>query len=99
MARVKVCACNSISHRPECVYQPILPPLPGSVVALLALRETVSFFRTVQNATGLFHEIKGENGQNNCQHYASLSRWQAPADRIALPYNGERKAFAAPGNG
>ena len=96
MARVKLCACNSIPHRPGCVYQPIITPLPGSVVALLVLRETDALFRTVQNATDLFHKIKGDNGQNNCQLCASLPCWQAPADRIALQY---KEACAALRNG
>lgn len=92
MAYMKVCACNSIPYRLQCVYEPIIAPLPVSVVALHALRETVSFFRTVQNATDLFHKIKGDNGQNNCQLCASLLCWQVPADRIVLQY---REAFVA----
>ena len=74
----------------------IIPRLLASLVPLLGLRETDAFFRTVQNATDLFHKIKGENGQNNCQLCASLLRWQAPADRIVLQY---KEAFATLRNG
>src|SRR5690349_14272220 len=92
MARVKLCAYNSIPHCPGCVYELIISRLLASFVPLLCLHETDAFFRTVQNATDLFLEIKADNGQNNCQPCASLPCWQAPAGRIALQY---KKAFAA----